>query len=170
MKRRDWIGGSLAALGALAVPPLRAQGAPFPWTDLRLLDGSVLPATAWHDTAAVLVFWATHCPFCRRHNPHVEKLHRAAAGTRLRVLTFAGDRDPAVVQRYLREHRYTFPVSMDGEPLRQRLGLTRKIPLTLGVDRRGRIGLPIPGEMFEEDVMELLKLAQPSPVSDGVPR
>jgi hypothetical protein len=38
------------------------------------------------------------------------------------------------------------------------LSTRRIIPLTLLVDRRGRLKQAIPGEMFEEDVMELLQL------------
>ena len=36
------------------------------------------------------------------------------------------------------------------------LSSRRVIPLTLTVDRQGRLGREIPGEMFEEDVMEWL--------------
>ena len=32
--------------------------------------------------AVVAVFWSTTCPFCRRHNAHVEKLRQAAAASR----------------------------------------------------------------------------------------
>ncbi len=156
----------LLMAGALAACPAWAQRVgpvptPFPWPDITLLDGSVLPAAAWHDTAAVLVFWATHCPFCRRHNAHVEKLHRAAAGKRLRVLGFATDRDAQTVQRYLLANGYTFPVSLvDSETMRLRLALRRTIPTTVGISRDGRVGLALPGEMFEEDVMGMLRLAE----------
>jgi len=39
------------------------------------------------------------------------------------------------------------------------LAARRVIPLTLLVDRQGRLKQAIPGEMFEEDVMELLTFA-----------
>jgi len=161
---------SLLAAGALlALPALPALAQrvgpvqnPFVWPDITLLDGSVLPAASWQDTAAVLVFWATYCPYCLRHNVHVEKLHRAMAGKPLRVLGLSTDRDPAVVQRYLRTHGYSFPVSLvDSEPLRLRLALRRTIPTTVGISRSGRVGLALPGEMFEEDVLGLARLAEP---------
>lgn len=156
----------LLAAGALLAWPAWAQRVgpvptPFPWPDITLIDGSVLPAAAWKDTAAVLVFWATHCPFCLRHNAHVEKLHRAVAGKRLRVLSFAGDREAQTVQRYMARHGYTFPVSLvDSESMRLRLALRRTIPTTVGISRDGRVGLALPGEMFEEDVMGMLRLAE----------
>jgi thiol-disulfide isomerase/thioredoxin len=163
LSRRHLLG--LAALSPLLPSPARAQRVgpvvdPFIWPDIRLLDGSVLPAAAWQDTAAVLVFWATHCPFCLRHNAHVEKLHRAMAGKPLRVLGLSSDKDPANVLRYQRQHGYTFPVSLvDTESLRLRLALRRTIPTTVGISRSGRVGLALPGEMFEEDVLGLARLA-----------
>jgi thiol-disulfide isomerase/thioredoxin len=156
----------LLAAGALCTLPAWGQHAPpdplpWRWPDITLLDGTVLPAATWHDTAAVLVFWATHCPFCLRHNAHVEKLHRAAAGKRLRVLGFATDRDAQTVQRYRDRQRHTFPVSLvDSEGMRLRLGLRRTIPTTVTIGRDGRIGLVLPGEMFEDDVMQLARLAE----------
>jgi len=159
----------LVAGAIVALPTLPALGQrvgpvenPFVWPDITLLDGSVLPAASWQDTAAVLVFWATYCPFCLRHNAHVEKLHRAMVGKPLRVLSLATDRDPAVVQRYMRRHGYTFPVSLaDSEPLRLRLALRRTIPTTVGISRSSRVGLALPGEMFEEDVLDMGRLAEP---------
>jgi thiol-disulfide isomerase/thioredoxin len=156
----------LLAAGALCALPAWAQPAgPAPktlvWPDITLLDGTVLPAAAWQDTAAVLVFWATHCPFCLRHNAHVEKLHRATAGKRLRVIGFATDRNAQTVQRYMQRQGYTFPVSLaDSEAMRARLGLGRTIPTTVGIGRDGRVGLALPGEMFEEDVLAMARLAE----------
>lgn len=154
-----------AGVAAASALPALAQrvgpvAEPFAWPDITLVDGAVLPASAWRDTAAVLVFWATHCPFCMRHNAHVEKLHLAAAGKPLRVLTFSSDTDPQRVLRYRAQHGYSFAISMvDTEAMRLRLALRRTIPTTVGISRAGRVGLALPGEMFEEDVMDLLRLA-----------
>ena len=107
----------------------------------------------------MVVFWSTTCPFCRRHNQHVEKLHRAAAGRRLAVLGVARDRDIAVVRRYAGQQGYTFPITTEQAPLAAALSARRVIPLTATIDRGGRLLQVIPGEMFEEDVLELLQLA-----------
>ncbi len=154
--------GSLQAQTTGQAPPAYpavSTTAGFDWPELSLLDGRVLPPAAWQDTGAVLVFWATHCPFCRRHNQHVEKLHRALAGQKARVLGLSSDRDPERVRRYMQEQGLSFAVSMQSELLRTRLGLRRTLPTTLSFDRRGRPGLPIPGEMFEDDVLGLARAA-----------
>jgi hypothetical protein len=46
-------------------------------------------------------------------------------------------------------------VTLEHEPLRAALSARKSIPLTVLVDRTGRIRQSIPGEMFEEDVLEL---------------
>jgi hypothetical protein len=105
-----------------------------------------------------VVFWSTTCPFCLRHNAHIEKLRRAAAGRALEILTVARDRDPAAVRAYLERHGYGFRVTLDQAPMAAALSTRRVIPLTAVVERSGRLKQLIPGEMFEEDVMELLGL------------
>jgi len=148
----------LAAGGAVAFAPgaaLAQGGARIEWPALRMLDGSTLRAAEFNDTAALVVFWATHCPFCKRHNVHVDKLHRTLGRRALRVLGVALDSDAQLVRDYMRSNGYGFPVALDGEGLRQRLGLRRVIPATLPIGRDGRMGKAVYGEMFEEDLMEI---------------
>ena len=150
--------GSLAAVAAAplqAAPP--APGEPVHWPELTLLDGARWVPAA--DRAQVVVFWSVSCPFCKRHNAHIDKLYRAAGDGGPQVLTVSRDRDVAAVRRYLAANGYAFPVSLDQEALAAALSTRRIIPLTMLIGRGGRLKQAIPGEMFEEDVMELLKLA-----------
>ena len=150
--------GSLAAVAAAplqAAPP--APGEPVHWPELTLLDGARWVPAA--DRAQVVVFWSVSCPVCKRHNAHVDKLYRAAGDGGPQVLTVSRDRDVAAVRRYLAANGYAFPVSLDQEALAAALSTRRIIPLTMLIGRGGRLKQAIPGEMFEEDVMELLKLA-----------
>ena len=169
MKRRL----ALHTLGAAAVLPITpgwagvAPGQPVPWPEVALLDGGRFGPAQAAGRAVVVVFWATTCPFCRRHNPHVEKLHRAAQGRALSVLTVARDRDADVVRRYALQQGYSFPITMDQAALASALSSRNVIPLTVTVDRQGRLKQAIAGEMFEEDVMELLQLADVSNAAAG---
>lgn len=106
-----------------------------------------------------VVFWSTTCPFCLRHNAHIEKLRRAAVGRPLGILTVCRDRDPAAVAAYLARYGYGFPVTLDHAPMAAALSARKVIPLSVLVDRSGRLQQVIPGEMFEEDVMQWLQLA-----------
>lgn len=170
VRRRD----GLCALSLLALAPWAlADTAPAPpappapsvargervaWpAAVPLLDGGT-----WRPRpgrAVVVVFWSTTCPYCQRHNQHVEKLHRALQGRAATVLGAARDADPAVVMRYMARHQLTFPVTMAWRDLASALSERRVMPLTVTVDRDGRLREVIPGEMFESDVLGLAALA-----------
>ena len=155
--RRAFLATAASCLAAPALAAPAAAGEAVRWPEVTLLDG-----TRWAPAAGraqVVVFWSVSCPFCRRHNVHVDKLYRAAGDGGPQVLTVSRDRDAAAVRHYLAANGYAFPVSLDHDALAAALAARRVIPLTLLVDRQGRLKQAIPGEMFEEDVMELLTFA-----------
>lgn len=160
--RRRLLGG--LACGALVPSWQAARGAPaipgeaVQWPQVRLLDGSPWDATHADGKAVVAVFWSTTCPFCKRHNAHVDKLRQAAAGRPLEIVTIARETDPQTVRRYLERQGWQFAVTLDQAPMRAALSTRNLIPLTVTVDRQGRLKRVIPGEMFEEDVLDLLRL------------
>jgi thiol-disulfide isomerase/thioredoxin len=149
----------LAAAPWAAQAPAAAPGETVRWPEVKLLDGRTWSAAQAQDKAVVAVFWSVTCPFCRRHNPHVEKLRAAAVGKPLEIVTVARDRDPQAVADYLNKHGWNFAVTLDYAPMADALSKRNVIPLTVTVDRSGRLKQIIAGEMFEEDVLELLQLA-----------
>ena len=50
-------------------------------------------------------------------------------------------------------------MDVEGGQLRQRLTSRRVVPMPCVLDRQGRLVQVLPGEMFEEDVMEFARLA-----------
>lgn len=160
MNRRDAIGAIgattglvLAGTAAAAVP-----GDPVAWPDgITLLDSSLWAPRAGH--AQVIVRWATWCGYCRRHNAHIDALWRAIGNAPLQVLGVAADRDAAAVRRHQQALGHGFPVTLDGAPFAS-LSARRLIPLTITVDRAGRLREIIPGEMAADDVRGLLALAR----------
>lgn len=164
--RRQWTLGALAlACGGFA-PSASAQAVAAPakgdlvaWPEVHLLDGRRLPAPALRGQATVLVFFSTSCPYCMRHNQHVQKLLAASAGLPLQVLGVAQDSSADGVRRYLEQRGLRFDVTLDERPLHAVLSPRRIIPLTCVLDREGRLREVIPGEMFEDDVMGLARWA-----------
>ena len=161
--RRRWLLGTaaLAAWSELVSPAWAQprQGQAVAWPDVTLLDGTRWGAAQAQGKQVIVVFWSTTCPFCLRHNAHIEKLRRAATGRALEIITVARDKDPAAVKAYLARHGYGFQVTMAQEAMAAALSPRKVIPLTITVDRQGRLGQVIPGEMFEDDVMEWLRVA-----------
>ncbi len=162
LARRQCLVAAAAALAALPIASPAATTRPgdtVDWPALELLDGTTWAPSSWPGMPAVVVFWATWCAFCERHNAHVDKLHRTLEGRRLRIVGAAVDGDAGSVRRYMTDHGYGFPVTLDAEPLRSRLTTRRMVPMTCTIDAAGRVKQVIPGEMSEADVLELAKLA-----------
>ena len=147
--------GTLLSLPAWSEPA--AIGEVVDWPRLRLLDGSVLEPSDWRGQPALVVLWATYCPFCRRHNAHLDRLFEQTRTQGLRILGVALDTDEGLVRQYMANTAYRFPVAMDAGQVRSRLTSRRVIPMTCAIDRQGRLVQTVPGEMFEEDLADLAR-------------
>jgi len=147
----------------LALVPVLTGAAPAPevvrWSDIQLVDGSVLKAKDLAGKTVVVEFWASWCPFCAKQNPHIEKLHRAHGGKDLVVLTFTLDKTDAAALGYLKSHGYTFAAARSNKQIEGWFGGRRTLPEVYVVDPKGRIVFRESGEMFEEDIAALARFA-----------
>jgi len=170
MQRRH----ALAALSGLAMAgpwASRSAGAadgrvvdarsrpPVRWADVKLIDGSLLPAAALDGRTVVVEFWASWCPFCMKQNPLIEKLHRGSDPATLRVLTFTIDKTEKAARDYMAKHGYTFAAAMAGAQSEAWFGPRHGLPVVHVVDPQGRVVFSESGEMFEEDVAALSRYA-----------
>lgn len=147
---------AVARPAAAAAPP-----APIEWPELEWAGAGRVARSELKGVPVIVVFWATDCAFCKRHNAHIDKLYRSVDPRRLRVLGVAVDSDAAGVRNYMAANGYRFPVALDAGLLRRRFTDRRVVPMTCSVDRDGRPGLCIPGEMSEADVLALATQALP---------
>ncbi len=127
--------------------------------EIRLLDGRVLPKGHFTGKPVIIEYWASWCPYCGRQNPYVQKLWARSRSSGLEILTVSIDRVEADAVDYMRKHGYTFPAAMETEALREVMGKRKVIPSILVIKADGRVAEVIPGEMFEEDVADLIKYA-----------
>lgn len=148
-------------LGAIvpAGPALAEVGDTVRWEDVRLYDGGVLRAADLRGRTVVVEFWATWCPFCKKQNPHLQRLHARHGGKDLVVLTFSIDKAPEVVAPYMMEHDYSFPVAMAGAQSAKWFPKRKGLPVVYVVDPAGKIVFHEAGEMFEEDILALARFA-----------
>jgi|SRR5579883_279785 thiol-disulfide isomerase/thioredoxin len=86
---------------------------------------------------ALLLFWATWCPYCEALMPHLQKVYDAAGHDRLDVyaIDIKDDGDPVAA---LRERKLGFTLVRDGDPIAARYGVTGTPGLFL-VDVHGDI-------------------------------
>lgn len=132
-----------------------SRGGTIAWPELRLVTGGRLKPEAWVDMPAIVVFWETWCPFCKRHNGHMEKLHQATRGKKLRILGATTETDEAKVQAYVQSNQLHFPVALVDRDFRSQFTTRRVIPLTCLVSASSQLMQVIPGEMAYDDVLSL---------------
>lgn len=157
MRRRQ------AIAGALGLWLTQAAGAPgqlakvVSWPRLRLLDGTEIEPAQWQGRSVLVVFWATWCSYCKRHNERLSRLYAARDETSPRVLALSVDGDAASVARHVRAQGWTFPVALDEGRLRPQLTDRLSVPLTVLIGPEGQVRERIPGEMTEDDLRQLLR-------------
>lgn len=125
------------------------------WPELRLVDGTKLRQAAWINMPAVVVFWETWCPYCKRHNSHVEQLYQSTLGKRIRVIGATTENNEGKVKAYVQSNQLHFPVAMVDADFREQFTKRRVVPLPCLVSADGRLVQVIPGEMASDDVLSL---------------
>lgn len=110
---------------------------------------------------AILLFWATWCPYCEALMPYLQRVSDAAGPGRLDVyaIDIKDDGDPA---QTLRERKQTFTLVREGDAIAAQYGVKGTPGLFL-VDRQGevvyrRVGGDAP-EKVEAALREKLGLA-----------
>ena len=99
--RRRWIELALAApVGGLTLPVFAAKpDSVIDWPALADIEGHNIAPDSWRGVPSVIVFWATWCAYCKRHNTHIDALFRSMDGSRLPVMGVVVDADAAAARQ-----------------------------------------------------------------------
>jgi thiol-disulfide isomerase/thioredoxin len=112
---------------------------------LKTLDGRSFQLGALAGHVVVVNFWATWCAPCQRELPRLDALNAQIAANGGRVIAVSIDQEPENVRRFTRVKKVTMPVAVDGpDGLARELDL-RSVPLTLVLDRSGKVAYVMSG-------------------------
>jgi len=157
------IGAVVLFLGAGLMMALH-RGTPYPVEVGEYAPDFVLPAIiqgspasgplrlADHRGQVVLVnFWATWCPPCVEETPSLEELSVKLSKMGVEVIGVSVDQDPAALNKFIAEHRISFPVVRDPNQSVASTYGTYQFPETYILDRGGRVAEKIIGARDWED-------------------
>ncbi len=116
-----------------------AVGKEAPDFALRSLQGANLRLSEHRGDVVLLNFWATWCGPCRQEMPRLEEIHARYSAAGLTLLGVNIDEDPARAEDLAAQLGVSFPVLFDDEQEVSRLYDVEAMPMTVMIDKDGRI-------------------------------
>jgi thiol-disulfide isomerase/thioredoxin len=140
-----------------------------PRVSLRLVDlnGHPLRLESYRGKVVLLNFWATWCPPCRAEMPDLIKLQGQYRTKGLQVI---GITYPPQKIREVRSFAYSigvnYPIGIGTVATKSRFSKDETLPLTVIIDRQGKVHDLIPGILLPEEFDAKVKpLLQETPKS-----
>jgi cytochrome c-type biogenesis protein len=131
-----------------------------PDIELSTLDGNKLALKSFQGRVVLLNFWATWCVPCRTEIPELNSLQENLASSGLSIIGVSWDDSPDGILQFQHEIPQNFTIALGGENLQVSFAGIRSLPVTVVIDRQGRIRHTIIGARdragFEAVVQPLL--------------
>ena len=126
---------------AVAVPDISPRRTdPAPMTSFQTIEGkTVSPATS--SKVTLLNFWGTWCAPCRQEVPDLQKLHERFGPQGLEVIGIAlSEKDGASgLRAWCQENHLTYAQVLAEDHVAEAYGDIHEVPISVLIDRRGRI-------------------------------
>jgi thiol-disulfide isomerase/thioredoxin len=133
-----------------------------PELKLKDLRGRSIKLSDYKGKVVLLNFWATWCPPCRAEMPDLIKMQREYRSKGLQVIgiTYPPE-EIEEVRQFISKLGVNYPVALGLKETKTAFDQTETLPLTLVIDRQGKIVDRIEGimlrEEFEQKIKPLLK-------------
>jgi peroxiredoxin len=137
-----------------------ASRKPLPEVALRDSNGASVDLSAYKGRLVLLDFWATWCEGCKEEIPWFMEFQNKYKKTGLTVVGASLDDGWKSVTPYLREHKINYRIVMGTLESAKQFGVDKGMPITLLIDRHGKIADVHPGMVdkaaFEREIQTLL--------------
>ena len=128
----------------------------------RWINSAPLHLADLRGKVVLLEFWTFACWNCQHVEPEVKRWHATYADRGLTVIgvhtpELEEEKDPANVERYVREHGIAYPVAIDNEFATWDRYANRAWPALYLIDRRGQIRYVRVGEGAYEETQRQIE-------------
>lgn len=145
----------MIAFSPVSVSP---QEKPAPQFSLKDLNGRIVRLSDYRGKVVVINFWATWCPPCRAEMPDLVKLQREYGRQGLQIIgiTYPPEKKDRV-RRFARSLKVNYPIALGTSEIKARFSSEETLPLTVVVNRDGKVTDIISGILLREEFDEKIK-------------
>jgi len=136
---RLFAGLIFCALASLSLAASNLAGQPAPDFALKSASGENLRLSEYRGDVVMINFWATWCGPCRQEMPLLDELYVRYQRVGFNLLGVNIDDDTGRAMKMIDELGVTFPVLFDSRKEVSKLYDVAAMPVTLLVDREGKI-------------------------------
>src|SRR5215510_5697784 len=135
-----------------------AQETKAPQLELRDLNGRVVRLSDYQGKVVMINFWATWRPPCRAEMPDLIRLQREHAKRGLQIIgiTYPPERKDRV-RRFARSLKVNYPIILGTTEIKARFSSEETLPLTVVINRDGKVTDVISGILLREEFDEKIK-------------
>ena len=152
--------GVVLAAIALAFLPASVLGQEVmaPQFTLRDVNGRTVRLSDYRGKVVLINFWATWCPPCRVEVPDLVKFQKEHGKQGLQIIgiTYPPERR-ARVRKFARSQKVNYPIVLGTREIKARFSSDETLPLTVVINRDGKVSEIISGILFREEFDEKIK-------------
>ena len=149
---------SIVVIGQTAEKASADRPPPAPQFVLKDLEGRVASLKKYRGKIVVINFWATWCAPCLAEIPEFVRLQRSYRNRGIQVIGVTYPPvNPARVRRLAVKSRINYPLLFGNRRIAKLYGVTNLLPVTIIVDRQGRLEARIDGVTDLQEVKKFLQ-------------
>ena len=125
---------------------------------LKDIEGRTVRLSDYQGKVVLINFWATWCPPCRAEMPDLVRLQREFASRGLQIIgiTYPPERIDRV-RRFARSLKVNYPIILGTREIRAHFSSEETLPLTVVINRDGKVNDIISGILLHEEFEEKIK-------------
>lgn len=116
-----------------------AEGKPAPKFVAPAIGGGEIKLENYYGKVVVVDFWSIGCSPCIEANAHLDKLYRRYRDLGFVAIGLSIDREPEIVQEFLKRVPVSYPVGMATEDIIRKFGGIFAIPQSFVLDKNSNI-------------------------------
>ena len=126
--------------------------------ELRDVNGRTVRLSDYKGKVVLINFWATWCPPCRAEMPDLVRRQREYRNKGLQIIgiTYPPENKDRV-RRFARSLKVNYPIILGTRQLKARFSSDENLPLTIVIDRDGKVSNIIVGILLPKEFDEMIK-------------